>query len=131
MVGLEKARFVVEFSVRVAPETNYRPQTFGGILQYTSRALAQFDDTRRVNKQREEIAACPFCDEHGFIEVPSADRAGHRTVRLCSHSQVESATGMREADASPNAQNALKKGLMPMNEKNDGESSPSSQRPKF
>jgi restriction endonuclease Mrr len=40
--GLEQARYLVDFSVTAAQETDYRPQTFGGILQYTARARADY-----------------------------------------------------------------------------------------
>jgi hypothetical protein len=40
--GLEQARHLVDFSVTAAHETDYRPQTFGGILQYTARARADY-----------------------------------------------------------------------------------------
>jgi hypothetical protein len=40
--GLEQARHLVDFSVTAAQETDYRPQTFGGILQYTARARADY-----------------------------------------------------------------------------------------
>jgi hypothetical protein len=41
--GFDQAKRIVTFSYRAAQETNYRPQTFGGILQYKSRALAYFE----------------------------------------------------------------------------------------
>jgi hypothetical protein len=40
--GLDHARHLVDFSVTAAQETDYRPQTFGGILQYTARARADY-----------------------------------------------------------------------------------------
>jgi hypothetical protein len=40
--GLEQARHLVDFSYTAAQETDYRPQTFGGILQYTARARAAY-----------------------------------------------------------------------------------------
>ena len=40
--GLEQARHLVDFSYTAAQETDYRPQTFGGILQYTARARADY-----------------------------------------------------------------------------------------
>jgi hypothetical protein len=40
--GVEQARHLVDFSVTAAQETDYRPQTFGGILQYTARARADY-----------------------------------------------------------------------------------------
>jgi len=40
--GLDLARHLVDFSVTAAQETDYRPQTFGGILQYTARARVDY-----------------------------------------------------------------------------------------
>jgi hypothetical protein len=40
--GLDQAHHLVDFSVTAAQETDYRPQTFGGILQYTARARAAY-----------------------------------------------------------------------------------------
>lgn len=40
--GLDQARHLVDFSVTTAQETAYRPQTFGGILQYAARARAAY-----------------------------------------------------------------------------------------
>lgn len=40
--GVEQARHLVDFSYTAAQETGYRPQTFGGILQYTARARAAY-----------------------------------------------------------------------------------------
>jgi hypothetical protein len=40
--GLEQARHLVDFSSTAAQETDYQPQTFGGILQYTARACAAY-----------------------------------------------------------------------------------------
>jgi hypothetical protein len=40
--GLDQARHLVDFSSTAAQETDYRPQTFGGILQYTARARAAY-----------------------------------------------------------------------------------------
>jgi len=40
--GLDQARHLVDFSYTAAQETDYHPQTFGGILQYTARARADY-----------------------------------------------------------------------------------------
>jgi hypothetical protein len=45
--GFERARRIVDFSHVAAAETAYKPQTFGGILQYASRALAEFEIRQR------------------------------------------------------------------------------------
>lgn len=52
--GFEQAKHVVDFSHRAAPETNYHPQTFGGILQYTTRALVAYEQFHKEQKQAEE-----------------------------------------------------------------------------
>jgi hypothetical protein len=51
--GLEKAKYVVDFAHVAAPQTNYTPQTFGGILHYTSRAVADFD-RQKIEKARQD-----------------------------------------------------------------------------
>jgi len=55
--GQEKAKYIVDFSSRAAPQTKYSPQTFGGILHYTSRAIAEFEHRRREQEglQKKEI----------------------------------------------------------------------------
>ena len=45
--GIDRARYVVEFSFKAAAQTKYAPQTFGGILQYTSRAIAAYEENLR------------------------------------------------------------------------------------
>jgi hypothetical protein len=55
MYGVDQARYIIDFSRRAAEETHYRPQTFGGILQYASRASAQFEEDCRA-QQRARIA---------------------------------------------------------------------------
>lgn len=45
--GMDRARHIVDFSFTAAQETDYRPQTFGGILQYTARALADYEHAQR------------------------------------------------------------------------------------
>ena len=40
--GLELAQYLIDFSYTAAQETGYRPQTFGGILQYAARARAAY-----------------------------------------------------------------------------------------
>jgi hypothetical protein len=40
--GLDQARHLVDFSYTAAQETDYRPQTFGGLLQYTARARTAY-----------------------------------------------------------------------------------------
>ena len=55
--GLDQARHVIEFAKAAAAGSNYQPQTFGGILQYTSRALADFDREKRKPSATSKPAA--------------------------------------------------------------------------
>jgi len=87
-LGNERSRFVVKFSAKVAPQTNYNPQTFGGILQYTSRAMAEFDESEQTKAKQELIASCSFCSGSGHRRV------ANNTMRQCSHDpSVESKAG--------------------------------------
>jgi hypothetical protein len=56
--GVDQARHIVDFSYTAAHETDYRPQTFGGILQYTARALADYADA-----EQRRAAEAWACDE--------------------------------------------------------------------
>jgi hypothetical protein len=55
--GLEQAKYVLEFSRQEAQQTNYQPQTFGGILQYTSRALADYERRKKDLEQAQRRQA--------------------------------------------------------------------------
>ena len=45
--GFEQASHIVDFAKQAADVSHYVPQTFGGILQYTSRGLADFDGQKQ------------------------------------------------------------------------------------
>jgi hypothetical protein len=64
---LEQARHLVDFSVTAAEETDYHPQTFGGILQYTARARAAYAQAQEraaaAERAREERRRAQ-ADEH-------------------------------------------------------------------
>jgi hypothetical protein len=45
--GMEQACHIVDFAHRAAQETKFKIETFGGILQYTSRALADYESAKR------------------------------------------------------------------------------------
>jgi len=65
--GLDQARHIVDFSVTAAQETDYRPQTFGGILQYTARALtdyAQAQERALAEERAREERRRAQADEH-------------------------------------------------------------------
>jgi hypothetical protein len=125
-LGNERARFVVEFSAKVAPQTNYSPQTFGGILQYTSRAMAQVDEAEQIRVKQELIASCPFCSESGYRRI------GNNTMRECTHDpKLEAALpdgnsiGTFQTMTSPEAQNGPSMPDTLQNENRPAESSAS------
>jgi hypothetical protein len=67
--GYEQARYIVDFAKLHAHETGYQPQTFGGIVQYTARALAEIDEhqhrqLQRAKSEAEEAERRQLEDEH-------------------------------------------------------------------
>jgi hypothetical protein len=58
--GFDQAQYIVDFSRRAAARTKYAPQAFGGILQYTSQALAAYErdqkDMEFARKNRAQAA---------------------------------------------------------------------------
>ena len=46
-LGEEKARYLVTFAMREAKKTGFAIQTYGGILQYEGRAVAEFDENKQ------------------------------------------------------------------------------------
>lgn len=54
--GVAKAKYIVLFAHKAAPETNFVPATFGGILHYTARALADFQQQRHSRQQAQAKA---------------------------------------------------------------------------
>jgi|GEM_PF-3578234 len=59
--GFDRAKYVVDFAYLAAAKTGYLPQTFGGILQYTSRAITAYEDFLKTRQAaanaREEAKA--------------------------------------------------------------------------
>ena len=53
--GYDQARNIIDFSHEAAKETDYNPQTFGGILQYSSRAMAEYDQKIEAKKDHHEL----------------------------------------------------------------------------
>lgn len=86
--GLEKARYVVDFSHRVAPETKYQPQTFSGIVSYTARAVADYAQAKERETRQQAIAACTQCDDKGWKE--QADKnGGYPSLTRCTHQPLQ------------------------------------------
>src|SRR5262249_9669790 len=54
--GFDRALYLVNFTHQAAAETRYTPQTFGGILHYSTRAMAAYN-TQRQHETTQQIAA--------------------------------------------------------------------------
>ncbi len=52
-LGMERARHVIDFAHREAPKTKHRVVTFGGVLQYATAALRDFDRRTTAPAARE------------------------------------------------------------------------------
>jgi hypothetical protein len=81
--GLEKARYIVDFSNRTATETLYKPQAFGGILHYAARAIADYDEHQARIQAKTATQECPFCDRNGFLSLQ--DARGLSIMAHCPH----------------------------------------------
>ena len=81
--GVERARHIVEYAHRAAADTKYRPQTFSGILHYTTPALASFEEAQRLQQAKVATAACEYCDDRGMIHFREAN--GHDFSAFCPH----------------------------------------------
>ncbi|MBV8078025.1 MAG: hypothetical protein JO284_16580, partial [Planctomycetaceae bacterium] len=61
-LGMERARHVIDFAHREAPKTKHRVATFGGVLQYATAALHDFERrataeaTARAQQDQQEQA---------------------------------------------------------------------------
>jgi putative component of membrane protein insertase Oxa1/YidC/SpoIIIJ protein YidD len=81
--GEELARYIVDFAHKAAPETKFQIQHFGGVLQYTSRAIEAHDAAQAKRKTREAIARCTICDQNGFITVENEMK--YSSMTKCPH----------------------------------------------
>jgi hypothetical protein len=55
--GFEESQYIVDFAHQEAPKTNFDIQTFGGIIQYSARAVADFDRRRFQAEQAARVRA--------------------------------------------------------------------------
>src|SRR5262249_41054259 len=83
--GLDQARHIVDFACDKAPETNYKPQTFGGILQYAPRALTAFEEAKRKTLEQTIVKDCTLCNRSGFIYFDTLDPRYPSTTMRCPH----------------------------------------------
>jgi len=77
--GVKTAQYIVEFAHQKAPDTEYSPSVFGGILHYEPIALA----VREARKQREEEKAQQSHREHD--EVVEAEAGEERDAELLAN----------------------------------------------
>jgi len=66
--GFERAKYLVDFSHQAAAKTNYAPQTFGGILQYTGSAIAAYEDNQR-KIEAARAASKRFTEQRQYDEL--------------------------------------------------------------
>ena len=85
--GLDQARHLVDFSSTAAQETDYRPQTFGGILQYTARALADY-----AQAQERTAAEARARDERRRAQEAEHLRRQYEDYRAARLAQLRAAT---------------------------------------
>jgi hypothetical protein len=90
--GYPCARHIVDYAYRVAPETNYQPITFGGIVHYEVQAAGDFETKQRQmeqEKQREEerlrAANCWQCEGTGYYKKPQGEIT---FMAKCTHPEV-------------------------------------------
>jgi hypothetical protein len=81
--GVERARYVVDFSYDQAPETDYRPQVFGGIVQYASAAVTAYDEHQARQLAEKAIQNCTLCDHGGWLSY--TDAKGYSFAARCPH----------------------------------------------
>jgi hypothetical protein len=81
--GVKRAQYIVDFSYRVAPETDYRPQVFGGILHLVTRALADYNEAQIRLRTQEAIKTCTLCSIDGYISYEQPD--GYSISSQCPH----------------------------------------------
>jgi hypothetical protein len=81
--SFDRAKHIVEYSHRVAAETNYKPRAFGGILHYATPALATYDEEQKRKQANASIDACKECDSSGWIHFQEAN--GHTFTAKCPH----------------------------------------------
>jgi hypothetical protein len=67
--GFEQAKYIVDFVKRTAPDTKFDPRAFGGILHYTSQALASYDRAKQREHQERRIAAIADAETKKELEV--------------------------------------------------------------
>jgi hypothetical protein len=80
--GVDLARFTVDFAHREAGKTKYQPQTFGGILQYEPRAVAEHTNENARRKAQQAKTDCTLCDRNGYATFETERGSG--VLGVCS-----------------------------------------------
>jgi hypothetical protein len=81
--GMDQARYVVDFTHQAVQETNFKMQHFGGIINYTSRAIADYEQSKLREKHKTAIRDCTLCDKNGFLTLEDVNKT--ITMSQCSH----------------------------------------------
>lgn len=82
-LDFEKAKQIIDFAKSEAVETNYKPKSFNGIVQYVGEALERYQAKQSKTQINEEIKRCNFCNEDGLLGV--IEQSGRRKTMHCPH----------------------------------------------
>jgi hypothetical protein len=93
--GIDRTRYIVDYAYQVALHSGYRPQFFGGVLPFTSRALAHFEEAQAHKQAEQAIRACTLCDDQGRIIYIESN--GHSFSAYCPH-DLEQIQAREQAD---------------------------------
>jgi hypothetical protein len=74
-LGWEKARHVIDFAHREASKTRHRIATFGGILQYTTPALQDFEKTHGERERQRKAQAAVEAQRRRDTDERTRDEA--------------------------------------------------------
>lgn len=85
--GFDRAKYVVDYSVKEAPKTKYSPAVFGGIMQYEGSAVAEYYKKFGTGVRDSNFLFCEFCSySPGFRYIKPDNQ-----LRRCTHKpEVES-----------------------------------------
>jgi hypothetical protein len=80
-LGWEKARHVIDFAHREAPKTRYKIVTFGGIIQYTTPALQDFEKTQGERERQRKAQAVVEAQRRRDADERAGDEARRAEAR--------------------------------------------------
>jgi hypothetical protein len=82
-LNFEMAKHIIDHAKCAAVETNYKPQSFNGIIQYVGIALEQYQAKQKKVRIKEAIKKCCYCNDDGLIGV--IELSGRRSTMHCPH----------------------------------------------